>query len=286
MILGIALRPKLGQQGAAKVVDLQVHAGTLAGDVTAIRSEFAQNRGQDFVEVFKRRKLSLPAFQPGKSLPTFQVQVPFDRGFTYDPKKGSLLLEITVHGQPRGGYQLDATWFCQSPLVYLGPEGCGPVGGKALKIDSETPQVMWGRPVNLRVVNARPSAPTILLLGSKAQGSWNGITLPLELTAFGAKGCHLGVDILAAPRLVAEQNGVATYSFVIPTLPQLQGVRVHVQGVAGDAKANALGLVSSQAARIQVCGWEQVSRVFANGLQTTVGFRELGVAPVLQLTSR
>ena len=285
-ILGMGFRPELGRAGAAKVVDLQVHAGTLAGDVTAIRSQFAKNRGQDFVEVFKRRKLSLPAFQPGKSLPTFQVQVPFDRGFTYDPKKGSLLFEVAVHGQPRGSYELDATYLCQSPLVYLGPGGCGPTGGKALRLDSETPQVMWSRPVNLRVVNARPGALTILLLGSKTQGTWNGITLPLELTALGAKGCHLGVDILAAPRLVADQNGVATYSFVVPTQPQLRGVRVHVQGVAGDVTANPLGLVSSQAARIQVCGWEPVSRVFANGLSTTVGFRELGVAPVLQLSSR
>ncbi|MHC4077611.1 MAG: hypothetical protein ACYST0_04110, partial [Planctomycetota bacterium] len=59
-----------------------------------------------------------------------------------------------------------------------------------------------------------------------------------------------------------------------------------VQGVAQDAKANALGLVSSHAARILVCGWEPVSRVFANGLSVTTGFRELGVAPVMQLTSR
>jgi hypothetical protein len=56
--------------------------------------------------------------------------------------------------------------------------------------------------------------------------------------------------------------------------------------VAQDAKANALGLVSSHAARILVCGWEPVSRVFANGLSVTTGFRELGVAPVMQLTSR
>ena len=67
---------------------------------------------------------------------------------------------------------------------------------------------------------------------------------------------------------------------------RLLGAAVDVQGVAQDTRANALGLVSSQARRIRVCGWESVSRVFANGLSSTVGVRELGVAPVMQLTSR
>jgi len=285
-ILGVGFRPELGHAGAAKTVDLQVHAGTLPGQVTAIRGEFALNRGSDFAEVFKRKKLSLPAFTTTTKLPTFQIQIPFDNGFAYDPSKGSLLLETVVHDQPRGSYQLDATYLCQSPLAKVGVPGCGPSGGKALGLDSETPQVMWGRPANLRVLHARPQAMTILLIGSKVSGTWNGINLPLELTAVGAPGCHLAVDILAAPRVVADQNGVATYSFVLPSQPQLLGVRVHVQGVAQDVKANALGLVSSQAARLQVCGWESVSRVFANGTSSTVGYRELGVAPVMQLTSR
>ncbi len=285
-ILGVGFRPELGQAGAAKTVDLQVHAGTLPGEVTAIRGQFAQNRGNDFAEVFKRRKLSLPSFASTTTLPTFQVQIPFDNGFAYDPRKGSLLLETVVHDQPRGSYQLDATYLCQSPLTKVGPRGCGPLGGKALGLDSETPQVMWGQPANLRVLHARPQAMTILLLGSKSTGIWNGITLPLELTDLGAPGCHLAVDILAAPGLVADQNGVATYGFLLPSQPRLLGVGVSVQGVAQDRKANALGLVSSQAARLQVCGWEAVSRVFANGLSATVGYRELGVAPIMQLTSR
>jgi hypothetical protein len=285
-ILGVGFRPEPGRSAAAKIVELQVHAGTLAGEVTSIRAPFAQNRGPDFVEVFKRRKLSLPAFKASTSLSGFQIQIPFDSSFIYDPSKGSLLLETVVHGQPRGSYQLDATYLCESPLLNLGPQGCGAPGGKALGLDSETPQVMWSRPANLRVVNARPQALTLLLLGSRSQGTWNGITLPLELSSVGAPGCHLAVDILAAPGLAADQSGVATYRFLVPTQPQLRGVSVVVQGVAQDAKANALGLVSSHAARILVCGWEPVSRVFANGLSVTTGFRELGVAPVMQLTSR
>lgn len=272
-VLGLGFRPDPGQSAAAKTVDLEVHVGTLPGQVTALRDEFARNRGTDFSQVFQRRKLSLPAFAPTTGL-AFGVKIPFDNGFAYDPMKGSFLVETVVHDQPRGSYELDATYLCESPLSKVGPAGCG-----ALGLDSETPQVMWGQPVNLRVLHAWPQALTILLLGTPAQE-------PLELGFAGAPGCHLSLDILAAPRLAADQIGVATYDFRLPTDPRLLGAAVDVQGVAQDPGANALGLVSSQARRIRVCGWESVSRVFANGLAATVGFRELGVAPVMQLTSR
>ena len=95
----------------------------------------------------------------------------------------------------------------------------------------------------------------------------------------------VSTNVLVAPRVFADETGVATYQFNIPSQPQLRGVTVNLQAVADDPQANALGAVTSRAARLEICGWEPVARVFANGLDAVMGFRELGVAPVLELTS-
>jgi len=62
------------------------------------------------------------------------------------------------------------------------------------------------------------------------------------------------------------------------------GEWLRFQSATLDAAANSLGLVTSQAQKVQVCGWEPVGRVWSNGISAALGTREIGVSAVVQLT--
>ena len=53
-----------------------------------------------------------------------------------------------------------------------------------------------------------------------------------------------------------------------------------------DAAANSLGLVTSQAQKVQICGWEPVGRVWSEGVSSASGAVELGLAAVVQFTTK
>ncbi|MFM1874212.1 MAG: hypothetical protein RL398_3634, partial [Planctomycetota bacterium] len=74
-----------------------------------------------------------------------------------------------------------------------------------------------------------------------------------------------------------------TFLFLVPNLPSAIGSWFRFQAGALHPTANSLGVVTSQAKKVQVCGWEAVGRVWASGLAAGTGTRELGVAPVVQL---
>jgi hypothetical protein len=177
---------------------------------------------------------------------------------------------------------LDTTFTCTSEQRAYGPAGCG-VGGRVLKADSATTQVLWGKPFALRVFDAPPQAPTVLFLGSIESGQWNGLTIPFDLGVIGAPGCSLSIDVGLQRGALADGAGIAIHPFTLPGIPQLQGEWIRFQGVALDSQANPLGVITSQAAKVQVCGWEPVARVYASGAGAGVGLVEIGVAPVVEL---
>ena len=84
--------------------------------------------------------------------------------------------------------------------------------------------------------------------------------------------------------MIAANDGTATFPFVVPNAPGLLGVWIRYQGGALDLAANQLGLVTSQARKVQVCGWEPVGRLWSNGVTATFGTREIGLSAVVRLT--
>jgi hypothetical protein len=189
-----------------------------------------------------------------------------------------------VFGQAPGAYPLDTTWLCDSPQQAIGPVGCGPGAGRPLRADCLTTQVLWGRPFTLRVSDARPGAAAFLFLGTIEAGNWGSIQLPFDLGIAGAPGCPVSIDLVAGLTGVADGSGTFTQNLFVPSVPFLQLQWVRFQGVALDPLANALGVVTSQAAKVQVCGWEPVARVWATPATAAFGTREMGIAPVLELT--
>lgn len=285
VVSGLGLRPDGGMPLVGKTVDLEIRLSTMATGVAAIGSTFAINRGPDELVVFTRKYIQLPSVATSGTPGPFDVQIPLDNTFSYDPALGPLLLEVVVHGQAMGAFSLDATYLCTSAFEEFGPAGCG-AGGQPLEIAAPTTQVLWGRPVHLEVRQAPPGAMTGLALGTTENGLWNGVPLPLDLTPFGAPQCHISLDLLVILSGVADQYGVTGHALTVPPVPALKNEWLKFQGLAVDPMANALGVVFSRGGRVQVCGWEPTSRVFAPSTTAAWGFKEVGVVPVLELTTQ
>ncbi len=283
-ITGLALRIDGGAVAAAKVVDCEIRMSTMPGTVLALNADFAQNRGANETVVLPQQLLTLPAHSQLATPNGFESAIPLAVPFAYDPGHGSLLIEIVVHGQPPGAYPLDVTYVCDSPEVLVGPLSCPQPGGTPLRVESSTTQVMWGRPWVARVLDAPPGAMVTLALGTIESGPWSGFVLPQELSSLGAPGCYLSIDLAGSYFSVAAGDGSATFPFVIPNNPATVGFWIRFQGGAIHPTANALGVVTSQARKVEVCGWEPVARVWSSGLSVALGTREIGVASVLRLT--
>lgn len=283
-IQALAMRLDGGTTATAKTVELELRASTMAADILGIQADFATNRGSDERSVLTRKILSLPTLAQGATPNPFLVSFPFDTPFPYTPAANAWLVEFRVYGQQPGSYTLDSSWVCDSPTRYFGPQGCGPQGGPVLTAACETLQVMWGRSFFLSVRDAKPVAATLLMLGTFETGSWAGIPIPYDLTSIGAPGCSLSLDPVYIAAKNADATGLASYGFSLPSYPWFLGQTIRFQGAALDAAANPLGLVSSQPGKVVVCGWELVARTWATVLTATSGTREVGVAPIVELT--
>lgn len=284
-VRSLAMRLDGGATASAKTVEFDLRLSTMPTSVLGIQSDFATNRGSDEKTVIARKITSLPALgqaaTPNPFLVTFLLEAPF----VYTPAANSLLVEFRVYGQQPTAYTLDSSWVCESPTQYFGPPGCGPQGGPVLHAVCETLQVMWGRSFYLAVKDAKPGALTALLLGTLESGVWGGITIPHELSPYGAPGCWLAVDPLAVQSKAADGSGFASYGFSLPSNPWFLGQWVRFQGVGLDAGANALGVVASEAGKVVVCGWELVARVWATSVTGSAGNREVGVGAILEVGS-
>jgi hypothetical protein len=282
----IQLRLDGGSVANNKVVDCEILMSTLPTPLVGLSATFAQNRGADETTVFARQLLTLPAQAAGVVPNAFLASIALTTPFWFDPAAGGLVIEMVVYGQPPGTYSLDATYVCNSPLLPIGPMSCQQSNGMALGVESATTQVIWGRPWIARTFDAIPGSLVLLALGSQETGTWAGMSLPQDLAAVGASGCYVSIDAAMIFYGVALPDGSLTFPFVIPNNPALLGEWLRFQAATFDAAANALGFVTSQAQKVQVCGWEPVGRVWSNGVSSLFGTREIGVAAVIQLVTQ
>lgn len=283
-ITGVRFRLDGGATAAAKTVDCEFLMSTLPSSLVGLAVDFAGNRGADETVVLPRQLLTLPAQAVAATPNPLLAEIPFATPFAFDPAQGGLVLEIVVHGQPPGVYSLDVTWVCDSPEVPVGPLSCLGSNGLPLRAENATTQVIWGRPWIARVLDAVPGNLVLLALGSVETGVWAGLTLPQDLAPVGAPGCFVSIDASALWFAVATPAGSAQFPFTIPNQPQLLGEWIRFQGASFDPAANPLGLVTSQAQKVQVCGWEPVARLWANTITAAFGTREIGLAAVVQLS--
>ena len=283
-ITAVQFRLDGGASAASKVVDCEIRMSTLPVPLVQIAPTFASNRGADEVVVLPRQLLTLPAQATTNSPNAFLPAIPLAVPFSHSPANGGLLMEIVVFGQPPGAYSFDVTYVCDSPESDIGPLSCLQSNGLPLGLESATTQVMWGRPWIARVHDAPAGSLTVLIAGSQETGPWNGIVLPQDLAGVGAPGCFLSIDIGGTWLAVAGADGTAQFPFALANSPATIGDWLRYQALVLDPAANSLGLVTSQAKKVQVCGWEPVARVWSTGTTATLGTREIGVGAVMQLT--
>ena len=283
-ITEVAFRLDGGASASPKAVDCEIRMSTMPSSLVGMSVDFAPNRGADETIVLPQQVLTLPGqaatATPSAFLPPLVLTTPF----AYDPANGALLVEIVIHGQPPGAYSLDVTYACDSPDLGLGNNACTQSNGLALDVQSASSQVMWGRPWIARASGAAPGSVVVLAIGTIDSGPWDGLVLPQDLGAVGAPGCVLGIDVAATWYTLALGDGSAQFPFVLSNSPTVLGEWIRFQAAVLDPAANALGLVTSQAKKVQVCGWEPVARVWSSGTTATFGTREIGLRPVLRLT--
>jgi hypothetical protein len=126
----------------------------------------------------------------------------------------------------------------------------------------------------------------LLALGTMDTGPWAGMVLPQNLGVLGAPGCFLSIDVAGSWAAIAANDGTATFPFVVPNSPLALGEWIRFQAAAFDANANALGLVTSRAKKIQVCGTEPVARLWSNGITAQFGTREIGMSAVVRFVTQ
>lgn len=283
-ITQIAFRLDGNGSAAQKVVDCEIRMSTMALPLVGMDATFAANRGGDETVVLPQQLLTLPAQSATGAPSAFLPSIPLAVPFVYDPANGALMIEVTVFGQPPGAYSLDVTYACDSPDIAIGNNVCTQSNGLPLSVQSASSQVMWGRPWIARATSAPPGAIVLLAAGTVDSGPWSGFVLPQALDALGAPGCVLGIDVAATWFTLALGDGSATFPFTLTNSPQVIGEWIRFQAATLDPTANALGIVTSQAKKVQICGWEPVARVWSSGTAALFGNKEIGLAPVLQLT--
>ena len=129
-----------------------------------------------------------------------------------------------------------------------------------------------------------PTAPALLILGSKTGGSWGKLQLPFPMAALGAPGCYLNTDMLIILAAASSRSGQILVATNVPLNADFNGQWLLFQAVALDFQANLLGLTFSQGSKTKICGPDPVGRVFANGLTATFGTLEYGLVPVTQFS--
>lgn len=283
-ITAIAFRLDGDQTALQKQVDCEIRMSTSARSLVAMAADFASNRGVDEVVVLPRQIITLPAVSTVATPSPMPAPIALPVPFHYDPANGPLLLEIAVFQLPPGAYVLDATYVCDSPEVLVGPPACAPQQGLSLRVESTTTQVIWGRPWIARALDAPPGANVVFALGTTDVGTWAGLPLPVALDSIGAPGCFVSIDANELYYQTAGADGTAVFAFTVPNRPELLGYWAHFQAGVYAPQFNALGLITSQAKKVQVCGFEPVARLWSNGTAATIGNLEIGTAPVIQVT--
>ncbi len=213
---------------------------------------FESNHGADKTLVMKKKAIDWP----GLSMPTnppapFNIVFVLDRPFVYKPNN-SLILDwvYTKNKLYQNDYYL---WYTDA--IYHGWYNNGPTTNSPVTMGQ-------GCPTNYRNYGFFPyrggklwlygysrvknkKLPGVMMIGSNDK-KWGNLTLPLDLTPFGAPGCKLYIDIIQTAISFtdpASSSGYILYRMgCVPNLPILDGMSFYCQQLVLDPSYNAFGV--------------------------------------------
>jgi len=258
-ITEIRFRPNvsLGNAFSTTIGDIQINMSTTAREADALSSSFVQNVGSDDTTVFHGSLSISSSFSgPAQGPKDFDVIVPLQTPFTYDPSRGNLLLDIR-NFSGSGAAKMDgegATMDGASRLISLNVNGASGNLDSAADVlqiiyTSSTPQSP--------LITSQPQNRTVVI----------GQTASFNVTAFGTPPLtyqwrHDGTPI-----------GGATSSTLA-----ISNVQSSDAGIYSVVVANASGSVTSSDAGLTIT--DAGALVVPTGLETRNGSGATGTLDV------
>ncbi len=248
---------------------------------------------------------TLPAqAAPGRNPSPFNIKYPISTPYLYNPKNGHLIMEwITGSGQAqsKGGQQLDAVRITKGGGG--GTRAFGTwgkfAGGDTVGWKADATKLKPGGAVDITLAGFKQGYTSRMFFGVSDK-TYNGTPLPYDLGNIGAPGNFLytGLNLILPFKLNETSPGsgifVGAVNIPLPNNSKLIGAKGFVQTYYADAKANAAGLVSSNAMELSIGGASPVTQMlgqsnttsatgfflFASSIVNPTGFG----GPVVQLT--
>ena len=232
------------------------------------------------------------ASQPPPTTPPapFNYKYPLSTPFIYTTAKGNLLMEwIIGSGQAmrKGGPQLDG--------VLASAGGTGAVrqfgawgrfaGNDSASWQADAQKLVPGGSANISLTGFKQAYTSKLFVGLSDK-TFGGLTLPYDLGAIGAPGntLYTGLDVIIPFTLTkgSQPSWGANPIFPLPNDNKLIGIKAFIQSYYADAKANAAGLVSSDAMELTIGSTGPISKIMGRDGTTATSGGFLQAAPVVQ----
>ena len=282
-IRAIGMRRATGRS-TYKAASLQpeIWLGDTAATNQTFTTNFASNRTAASAgrTVFPRAKLSLPA--TGFGSPKDFVLVALNRPYVFAGP--GLLIEWSnaATSQNLNGWQVD----------YVGTLGAGSRRYFGLKCFnagptsvSSTQKFVPGAKLDFWTGPGNPNVPAIHALGFSCT-KFGPLSLPVDLSAAGAKGCKLYVSLDLLSATVRNATGTARNSITLPNLAGLRNAQFYTQWINVEPKVNALGLTFTEATMIvigPVSGINSTRLVHTGSSSAATGSKFNNEMPVLRI---
>ena len=240
----------------------QIKFGTFAGNYANLNPEYLHRSNVvSFTTVFAAR-LSLTAHTPTLTAPSnpanpapFDIKFPFNvqsvlhtgagiaiEHFAYLSSRARTHIYYVdaVQSQPNNGGTVD--------LISKTSTGCP---ANFNRVYGTAPNPGAGN-VNLYLFGAPKDKPVISFLGGSAT-TWNGATLPLNLSFMSMGACNIYTDLTIPLLAKTDLAGIASISIPVPGNSAWVGATVYNQWAVADSRVNpVMGFAMSDGVKIQI----------------------------------
>ncbi len=234
----------------ARTLDVEIFMGETTQTAETMSMTFAENYDLSHAprtSVFKG-KINIPAATTGPSTGMGDAifMHRFSRPYVYEG--GNLLIEmITVGHEFTNTINSDRYFGGSDSTTAYGFQGTGCPSGKnrqTITLENVKP----GGTLVTQLTDASITKGAALMVLGTSSKVFEGIPLPLDLSAIGGVGCALSTDIaMTVPVTITDSTAQVTLS--LPDMKGLGGLVLNTQFIISDCKSNALGLAFSGAAQ-------------------------------------
>ncbi len=277
-------RDSAGRQVVAyptiKIAKTTVSLGHTKVSPLTMSTTFTANITSTMTVLVNNTSYTLPAQAvPGKGISPFNVKYPISTPYIYNPANGHLIMDwVTGSGQANNKqlYQLDAVQSTQGgggAVRAFGTWGKF-AGGDTVGWRADATKLKPGGAVDITLAGFKQGYTSKMFFGVSDK-TYNGTPLPYDLGNIGAPGNFLytGLNILLPFKLNETSPGsgifVGAVNIPLPNNSKLIGAKGFVQTYYADAKANAAGLVSSNAMELNIGGASPVTQVLGQSDTTS-----------------